>query len=335
MTTRATALLLGLFLPCAALAQGLQLSCRLEPESAPVGARQEAVVSLANVGSQAVELPRLAFDRQLVSLEVQLADGPQAIYERIHPDPYTPRADWPRASLAPGEKWELRIGLPALVAGPVSVTAHLARPLAGHKGLLEHLSAAPAKGEVVRDAAGNDTVELRFITTHGPMRARLFPGLAPATCLHIAELILGGTAAEEGVLRPGFYDGLTFHRVRPDFMIQGGDPEGDGRGGPGWSMPGEQQAAPVPEQAKHLPGRLSMAKSQDKDSGGSQFFVCTGTPSYLDGVHTVFGELVKGQDVAHTISVVDTVEVPGGEKSRPLTPVIIKTLRVVPAKSAQ
>ena len=332
MTTLRIALFALLALPAGALAEGLTLSCRLEPESVPVGGRQEVVVSLANVGSQAVDLPRLAFDRQVVSLDVKLGEGAPAVYERIHPDPYSPRGEWPRGPLAPGESWELRIGLPALQAGPVSVTAHLARPQPGRKPLAEHLTSAPASGTVTPDAAGNDTVELRFITTHGPMRARLFPELAPATCLHICELIMAGPGAEDGGPRPGYYDGLTFHRVIPDFMIQGGDPNGDGSGGPGWCMPGEQPKAPFAERAKHLPGRLSMAKSDHPDSGGSQFFICTGTPSYLDGVHVVFGELVRGEDVAHTISVVDTVEAPGGARTQPLNPVLIKSLRVRPAK---
>lgn len=337
MKTPAFALLALFSFAPGLLAEGLSLGCRLEPESVTIAARQEVVVTLKNEGAAPVELPKLAFDRQVVSLDVKLGDGPVATYERIHPNPYEPQKDWPKATLGPGESQELRIGLPAIQVGPVSVTAHLFRPHAqgpgDAKSLGEHLTSAPATGTVTPDPQGNDAVELRIITTHGPMRARLFPELAPATCLHICELAMAGPNAEAGTLQPGFYDGKTFHRVIPDFMIQGGDPNGDGSGGPGWCMPGEQPKAPFAERAKHLPGRLSMAKSDNPDSGGSQFFICTGTPSYLDGVHVVFGELTRGLDVAETITMVPTVEAPGGQRTRPLDPVLIKSLSVRATKS--
>lgn len=344
--TRSALLVACFALLPAAVAQDLQLSCRLEPETVPVGGRMEAVVSLANVSSQAIDLPRLAFDRQLVTLEVQLAGGEPFAYERIHPSSYQPRVDWPRAQLGPGEKWEHRIGIPALKVGAVQVTAHLAwlarLELSGIKPLVDPLKSSTATGTVTPDAKGNDTVEWRMVTAYGPMRARLFVDLAPGTCLHMAELVMAGKdASEGGLVRPGFFDGLTFHRVIPSFMIQGGDPEGTGMGGPGYSIPGEQKDAPVPDQAKHLSGRLSMAKSsiqsatpaQNKDSGGSQFFVCTGAPTHLDGLHVVWGELVRGHDVADTITRVPTTEMPGGEQSRPINPVIIRSARIVPTKA--
>jgi len=92
----------------------------------------------------------------------------------------------------------------------------------------------------------------------------------------------------------GFYDGLTFHRVIPDFVIQGGCPKGDGTGGPGYTIDCEINPR------KHGVGALSMAHA-GKDTGGSQFFITHSPQPHLDGVHTVFGQVVNGMDVVHTI----------------------------------
>jgi cyclophilin family peptidyl-prolyl cis-trans isomerase len=119
----------------------------------------------------------------------------------------------------------------------------------------------------------------------------------------------------EKLMEDGFYDGLTFHRVIPDFMIQGGDPKGDGTGGPGYEIKDEASALAL----KHDFGVLSMANS-GPDTGGSQFFIVvnrTGT-NHLDGKHAVFGKVVEGMDVAVKISEVGT------DGETPLEPVIIE-----------
>jgi peptidyl-prolyl cis-trans isomerase B (cyclophilin B) len=110
----------------------------------------------------------------------------------------------------------------------------------------------------------------------------------------------------------GFYNGTIFHRVIPGFMIQGGDPKGTGTGGPGYSIPAEFN------NTKHVPGILSMARSRDPNSAGSQFFIMVGTSTNLDGKYTVFGRVIEGQEVANKI-----VAVPRrGEK--PLEPVTME-----------
>lgn len=95
----------------------------------------------------------------------------------------------------------------------------------------------------------------------------------------------------EKLITSGFYDGLTFHRVIPGFVIQGGCPVGNGTGGPGYRIKCETAGNPH----KHVPGALSMAHA-GKDTGGSQFFVCMGTHPHLDGVHTVFGMVTSGYE---------------------------------------
>ena len=113
----------------------------------------------------------------------------------------------------------------------------------------------------------------------------LYPNEAPGTVANFEKL-----ANSE------FYDGLTFHRVIPDFVIQGGDPNGDGTGGPGYTIKCETEGNPH----KHGTGALSMAHA-GKDTGGSQFFITHSPQPHLDGVHTVFGQVIDGMDVVYKI----------------------------------
>ncbi len=122
-------------------------------------------------------------------------------------------------------------------------------------------------------------------TEHGTMVVDLYPNEAPGTVANFAKLA-----------KSGFYDGLTFHRVIPNFVIQGGDPKGNGTGGPGYTIKCETEGNPH----KHLRGSLSMAHA-GKDTGGSQFFICHSPQAHLDGVHTVFGRVVEGLDVVDAI----------------------------------
>ncbi len=117
----------------------------------------------------------------------------------------------------------------------------------------------------------------------GDIELELFENEAPNTVKNFIYLI-----------ERGRYDGLTFHRVLPGFMAQGGDPLGTGAGGPGYTIPDECQR---PDHRLHFRGSLSMAKSRDPDSGGSQFFITFVPTKQLDGVHTVFGRVVGGMDV--------------------------------------
>jgi peptidyl-prolyl cis-trans isomerase B (cyclophilin B) len=123
------------------------------------------------------------------------------------------------------------------------------------------------------------------------IKIELYPDIAPISCENFEKLV-----------KQGFYDGLTFHRVISGFMIQGGCPNGTGTGGPGWHIKGEFAANGVKNDLKHTRGVLSMARAQDPDSAGSQFFIMHEDASYLDGQYAAFGKVVEGMDVVDEIA---------------------------------
>lgn len=124
----------------------------------------------------------------------------------------------------------------------------------------------------------------------GKMVAELYPDKAPNTVNNFISLV-----------KSGFYDGLTFHRVIPGFMIQGGDPQGSGIGGPGYEIPGEFTANGFTNDLKHDRGVLSMARTMDPDSAGSQFFVMVAPTPHLDGQYAAFGKVIDGMETADAI----------------------------------
>ena len=128
----------------------------------------------------------------------------------------------------------------------------------------------------------------------------------------------------EKLVREGFYDGLTFHRVIPGFMIQGGDPEGTGMGGPGYGIKGEFAKNGVNNPIKHTRGVISMARSMMPNSAGSQFFIMHEDAPHLDGSYAAFGHVVDGMDVVDEIAATPT-----DPNDRPRTPVVMKTVRIV------
>ena len=122
----------------------------------------------------------------------------------------------------------------------------------------------------------------------------------------------------------GFYDGLTFHRIIKGFMIQGGDPNGIGTGGPGYSIKGEFRANRVKNNLSHKRGVISMARSQMPNSAGSQFFICDANDEFLDGQYAAFGKVVEGMDVVDKIAQVDK-----NHNDKPYTPVIIEEAEAI------
>ena len=127
------------------------------------------------------------------------------------------------------------------------------------------------------------------------MKAELYPEVAPNTVNNFISLV-----------KKGFYDGLIFHRIISGFMIQGGDPDGTGMGGPGYSIKGEFSYNGVDNNLKHSRGVLSMARAQHPDSAGSQFFIMHANAPHLDGQYAAFGTLMEGEDVLDSIASVDT-----------------------------
>ena len=125
----------------------------------------------------------------------------------------------------------------------------------------------------------------------GKMRAELYPEIAPKTVENFISLV-----------EKGFYNGLIFHRVIPGFMIQGGCPDGTGMGGPGYEIKGEFSANGFDNPLKHERGVLSMARAQDPDSAGSQFFIMHKDSPHLDGQYAAFGKLLDGFEVLDAIA---------------------------------
>jgi peptidyl-prolyl cis-trans isomerase B (cyclophilin B) len=143
-------------------------------------------------------------------------------------------------------------------------------------------------------------------TNHGAIEIELFPDDAPKTVENFEQLS-----------GKGFYDGVVFHRVIPDFMIQGGDPDGTGRGGPGYTFEDE------PNQHRVVRGALAMANA-GPNTNGSQFFIVTAVEcEWLDGKHTVFGRVVSGMEVVDAISAVET-----DSSDRPKEPVMIERVEL-------
>ncbi|MBV8489450.1 MAG: peptidylprolyl isomerase [Candidatus Eremiobacteraeota bacterium] len=126
--------------------------------------------------------------------------------------------------------------------------------------------------------------QIRIGTDKGDIVVRLFPDDAP---MHSAAFLK--------LVKDGFYDGLSFHRVEPGFVVQGGDPDGNGTGGPGYRLKAEFNARP------HVRGTLAMARSSNPDSAGSQFYICLDDARFLDGQYTVFGEMTDGFDALDKI----------------------------------
>ncbi len=163
-------------------------------------------------------------------------------------------------------------------------------------------------------------------TTDGEMVVEFWPEVAPKTVENFKKLA-----------REGFYDGTAFHRIIRGFMIQGGDPttkdplkeSSYGTGGPGYKIPAEFNDRP------HLRGVLSMARSADPNSAGSQFFVCLGTASSLDHQYTAFGKVIKGLDVLDKIGATPVTRSPMGEASKPTTRVALESVKIVPADSVK
>ena len=141
----------------------------------------------------------------------------------------------------------------------------------------------------------------------------------------IIKLALDASAAPNTVKNflsladKGYYDGLTFHRIIPGFMIQGGCPEGTGMGGPGYSIKGEFAANGVKNPLKHKRGVISMARAMNPNSAGSQFFIMHQDAPHLDGQYAAFGQVTEGMDVVDAIAAVPT-----GYADRPIEPVRIK-----------
>ena len=144
------------------------------------------------------------------------------------------------------------------------------------------------------------------------IRLELYPETTPITVENFLDLV-----------KKGFYNGLTFHRIISGFMIQGGDPDGNGMGGPGYSIKGEFKSNGVDNPLKHEKGVISMARSMDPNSAGSQFFIMHEAAPHLDGQYAAFGKVIEGLDVVDEIASVET-----GFQDAPVEKVIMEKVEV-------
>ncbi|MCM1245752.1 MAG: peptidylprolyl isomerase [Roseburia sp.] len=144
------------------------------------------------------------------------------------------------------------------------------------------------------------------------IQAELYPDIAPNTVNNFISLV-----------QNGFYDGLTFHRIIKGFMIQGGCPDGNGMGGPGYNIRGEFAMNGFENNLKHTAGVLSMARSQMPDSAGSQFFIMHKNAPHLDGSYAAFGKVTEGMDVVDKLACVET-----DFSDLPVTPVVMEKVTV-------
>jgi peptidyl-prolyl cis-trans isomerase B (cyclophilin B) len=162
------------------------------------------------------------------------------------------------------------------------------------------------------DTSGDNPIVTIEMDSGKTITVELYPRIAPNTVNNFISLV-----------KKGFYDGTIFHRIIPGFMIQGGDPDGTGMGGPGYSIEGEFISNGFENNLKHTAGVLSMARSQSPDSAGSQFFLMVADAPHLDGAYAAFGKVTEGMDVVNEI-----VKLPKDANDRPKTPPIMKKVTV-------
>ena len=148
------------------------------------------------------------------------------------------------------------------------------------------------------------------------IKLELYPEIAPITVANFEKLV-----------KENFYNGLTFHRIIPGFMIQGGCPKGDGTGGPGYGIKGEFAANGVKNDLKHTRGVISMARAQDPNSAGSQFFIMHRDAPHLDGQYAAFGKVVEGMDVVDEIANTPTIN-SFFKRDFPRTPQVIRSITI-------
>ncbi len=187
---------------------------------------------------------------------------------------------------------------------------------------IPNIMTKPKAKATAPSATSSDALAAVITTTAGEIAVEFWSDVAPKTVENFVKLA-----------KEGFYDGTAFHRIVKGFMIQGGDPLSKkddprvGTGGPGYQIKAEFNDRP------HVRGVLSMARSQNPDSAGSQFFICLGDATFLDRQYTAFGKVIKGDDILGKIGDTATKVGSGGEKSKPTERVGVEKVEIVPLAS--
>jgi peptidylprolyl isomerase len=276
---------------------GLTLTVTPAKPEVTLGEPVELKVTVKEEGGDHVSLRELALDRRSVTLTVG-EGASQWVYQRkLDKEP----------AACDGSFTEATISWTPVRAGDYPIEA-------------SYMGKASAATRVTVKPAANGATELGILmkTTKGDMTIRFFPEVAPNHVAHFAERV-----------RTGFYDGLVFHRVIKNFMAQGGDPTGTGAGGPGYEIPQEFTNDP---KYTHSFGRLSTARTNDPDSGGSQFFLCFEQATFLDGKYTVLGEVSEGKDTLQKIEAIGADRDP--QKPKELVKITKATLVPLPSQKS-
>jgi len=282
------------------------------PEKVTLGEDLEISISVKNVGEAATPMRAIQLSSHSAFLEVSGRRWKQPFAILRFPGGIpnlTPAAQTP---LAAGQVLEGKLTITTVETGAfelrVGVTGHVPYPLP--RGLkVKPFYSAKLKVDVRPSKEGAVRYQVVMKTNHGEVRLSLDDEAAPCSVRNFVTLI-----------RKDFYSGLKFHRVIKGFMIQGGDPKGDGSGGPGYSIPAEFSRT-----RQHKPGALAMARTGHPHTAGSQFYVCLGSPKHLDGQYTIFGQVVEGQSVIDAIGAL-----PVGAADKPTTDAVMETLTLVP-----
>lgn len=293
------------------------LSLAAERTTVPLGEEIRFRVELERKRGRPVEVRALRFGPASVSLRVQ-AGGTLHTLTRLYGSIETGdggkearfvASPPPPRMLVRGEPLALSLPILAVRSGRLAFQAV-------YRGLPEDLGTVSSNAVEVEVTAeeGKTALGAELDTTEGKIVLDLWPDRAMNTVLHFLTLA-----------REGFYDGLTFHRVLPGYLVQGGDPKGDGTGGPGWFLPSEADAT-----GKHEKGVISLAHVPGlPDSGGSQFFLLLEDAPRLDGRYTAFGRVAEGMEVLEKLAATPVEAAPDGEKSHPVKPPTIRSLRPV------
>lgn len=255
----------------------MSVALKLDKDTYNLGDTIHCEVIVTNDGAAPLTLPKPELAMPSVSLFVVRPDAPQS-------ESYIIRVigETEDVELAPGASMTETIELPAVTAGQHEIQAYY-NPTGDVHPQFEGTS-KDESNTVGFSVQGDGKVYANIETEAGAIKAEFYP-----------ERALNHVVSFVQLARRGYFDGIVFHRVVPNFVIQGGDPTGTGGGGPGYNLPAEFN------EIKHVPGILSMARKPEPHTAGSQFFVCTADCAGLNNQYTVFGNVVDGLEHVMTI----------------------------------
>lgn len=292
----------------------VQLAVTAEKPEVTLGDDIVLHFKLTNAGKSDVQVNVPRLDKRSVSLRVRTADGTVGTVTRIRAE-LSQRGEFvyeaPEVkTLAPGQSLEENVSTVAITSGAVTITPSYTR-----QGAPAALVASPIEVKVTPRDAKETRLGVTLETTQGSYTAVLRPDVAYNTVESFATLV-----------KRGFYSGLKLHRIIKGFMAQGGDPQGNGGGGPGYFLPLEANL-----KLRHTRGVMSMARTNIPDTAGSQFFIMFATRPDLDqGRYTTFAEMKDGEETLKKLEAVKCATVPGDpQASPPIEPVLIQSAKLV------